>query len=94
MAICVHFPLLVLRAGNERLTRVELANRDGFRKDPVLPFFLERYSEAYRLQMDKFLRAVSGESIDLPRGLDGLRALQIADAAQKAHESGRPIMIG
>ena len=36
----------------------------------------------------------SGESIDLPRGLDGLRALQIADAAQKAHESGRPVMIG
>jgi len=83
----------MVRAGNERPTRVELANGEGFHKDPVLPFFLERYAEAYRLQMDKFLRAVNGENIDLPQGPDGLRALQIADAAQKAHESGRPVMI-
>lgn len=83
----------MVRAGNERPTRVELANGEGFHKDPVLPFFLERYADAYRLQMDKFLRAVNGENIDLPQGPDGLRALQIADAAQKAHESGRPIMI-
>ena len=83
----------MVRAGNERPSRVELANGEGFHKDPVLPFFLERYADAYRLQMDKFLRAVNGENIDLPQGPDGLRALQIADAAQKAHESGRPIMI-
>ena len=83
----------MVRAGNERPSRVELANGEGFHKDPVLPFFLERYADAYRLQMDKFLRAVNGENIDLPQGPDGLRALLIADAAQKAHESGRPIMI-
>ena len=83
----------MVRAGNERPSRVELANGEGFHKDPVLPFFLERYADAYRLQMDKFLRAVNGENIDLPQGPDGLRALLIADAAQRAHESGRPIMI-
>lgn len=83
----------MVRAGNERPTRVESANRDGFHKDPVLPFFLERYADAYRLQMDKFLRAVNGEHIDIPQGPDGLRALQIADAAQKAHDSGRPVFI-
>ena len=83
----------MVRAGNERPTRVESANRDGFHKDPVLPFFLERYADAYRLQMDRFLRAVNGEHIDIPQGPDGLRALQIADAAQMAHDSGRPVLI-
>ncbi len=83
----------MVRAGNERPSRVELANGEGFHKDPLLPFFLERYADAYRLQMDKFLRAVNGEHIDLPQGPDGLRALQIADAAQRAHESGRPILL-
>jgi len=83
----------MVRAANERPTRVESANRDGFHKDPVLPFFLERYADAYRLQMDRFLRAVNGEQIDIPQGPDGLRALQIADAAQMAHDSGRPVPI-
>ena len=83
----------MVRAGNERPTRVEFANGDGFHKDPVLPFFLERYADAYRLQMDRFLRAVNGEHIDIPQGLDGLRALRIADAAQMAHDSGQPVFI-
>ena len=83
----------MVRAGNERPTRVESANRDGFHKDPVLPFFLERYADAYRLQMDNFLRAVNGEHIDIPQGPDGLRALHIADAAQMSHDSGGPVFI-
>jgi myo-inositol 2-dehydrogenase/D-chiro-inositol 1-dehydrogenase len=83
----------MLRAGNARPTQVESANADGFHKDPVLPFFLERYDDAYRLQLDKFLRVVQGENIDIPTGLDGLRALQLADAAQLSCESGKPIAV-
>jgi myo-inositol 2-dehydrogenase/D-chiro-inositol 1-dehydrogenase len=83
----------MLRAGNSRSTQVETANADGFHKDPVLPFFLERYADAYRLQLDKFLRVVKGEDIDIPRGLDGLRALQLADAAQLSCDSGKPISV-
>ena len=83
----------MVRAGNARPTLVESADSSGFHKDPVLPFFLERYADAYRLQMDKFLRVVNGESIAIPQGSDGLRALQIADAAQLALETGRPVPI-
>ena len=81
------------RAGNHRATLVETAGARGFSRDPTLPFFLERYADAYRIQLDKFLRAVGGESIDLPGGEDGLRALQLADAAQQSSEQGRPIAI-
>lgn len=83
----------MVRAGNKRMTQVEFANRDGFHKEPVMPFFLERYADAYRLQMDRFLQAVNKQSVDIPQGFDGLQALRLADAAQKSLETGRPVSL-
>jgi myo-inositol 2-dehydrogenase/D-chiro-inositol 1-dehydrogenase len=81
------------RAGNQRETLVETAGDSGYSREPALPFFLERYADAYRIQLDKFLRAAGGEDIALPSGHDGLRALEIADAAQKSHAEGTPIAV-
>lgn len=81
------------RAANQRETLVETASQAGFARDPVLPFFLERYADAYRLQLEKFLRAAAGESLALPGGRDGLRALEIADAAQTSLDEGRPVTL-
>jgi myo-inositol 2-dehydrogenase/D-chiro-inositol 1-dehydrogenase len=83
----------MVRAANQRETLVESANQDGFARDPALPFFLERYAEAYRIQLDRFLSAVNGEQVELPDGNDGLRALQIADAAQRSSDSGAPVAV-
>ena len=81
------------RATNHRETHVETAGATGFSRDPALPFFLERYADAYRIQLDKFLRAVGGEDLGIPGGEDGLRALQLADAAQQSSEQGKPIAV-
>jgi myo-inositol 2-dehydrogenase/D-chiro-inositol 1-dehydrogenase len=59
----------------------------------ALPFFLERYADAYRIQLDKFLRAVNGEQVDLPGAADGLRALMLADCAQESLDTGAPVAI-
>lgn len=83
----------LVRAANQTETRVEVANASGFATEPALPFFLERYADAYRIQLDKFLRAAGGEEIELPGGLDGLRALQLADAAQQSLETGQPVNV-
>jgi myo-inositol 2-dehydrogenase/D-chiro-inositol 1-dehydrogenase len=83
----------MVSAGNATATLVQRADSSGFHSEVALPFFLERYADAYRLQLDKFLRAVDGESVDLPGGEDGLKALLIADAAQRSHESGRPVLL-
>ena len=80
-------------AGNWRETQVETANASGFARDPILPFFLERYADAYRIQLDKFVRALGGDELDLPGGADGLRALELADAAQKSLDQGQPIAV-
>jgi myo-inositol 2-dehydrogenase/D-chiro-inositol 1-dehydrogenase len=83
----------LVRADNQTETRVEVANASGFSTEPALPFFLERYRDAYRIQLDKFLRAAGGEDLDIPGGADGLRALQLADAAQQSLESGLPVSV-
>lgn len=80
-------------AANQRETLVETAGESGYAREPALPFFLERYANAYRIQLDKFLRAASGEKIALPTGRDGLRALQIADAAHQSMLNGVPVRV-
>jgi myo-inositol 2-dehydrogenase / D-chiro-inositol 1-dehydrogenase len=81
------------RASNHRETHVETASDDGYSRDKALPFFLERYADAYRIQLDRFLRLVGGESLDLPSGDDGLRVLQIATAAQQSLQQGSPVAL-
>jgi myo-inositol 2-dehydrogenase/D-chiro-inositol 1-dehydrogenase len=83
----------MVRADNQTDTRVEVANADGFATEPAQPFFLERYGDAYRIQLDKFLRAAAGEHVSIPGGADGLRALQLADAAQESLESAAPVRV-
>lgn len=79
----------LLRAGNVLPTTVELADAHGFRSDPVLPFFLERYAAAYRAELGAFIDAISGGAPVRPDGEDGLRALLLADAAVEAARTGR-----
>lgn len=81
----------LLRAGNVTPTTVESASAAGFRTDPVLPFFLERYAAAYRAELDAFVRAASGQGPARPDGDDGLRALLLADAAVEAARTGRAV---
>jgi myo-inositol 2-dehydrogenase/D-chiro-inositol 1-dehydrogenase len=81
----------MLRAGNVLPTTVELADATGFRTDPVLPFFLERYATAYRAELGAFIAAVGGGTAARPNGEDGLRALQLADAALESSRTGRTV---
>ncbi len=83
----------MVNAGNKTATEVATADSAGYHREVALPFFLERYADAYRIQLDKFLRAVIGEPVELPGGLDGLRALILADCAQQSLESGTPIAV-
>jgi myo-inositol 2-dehydrogenase/D-chiro-inositol 1-dehydrogenase len=84
----------MLRAGNETATRVERAGPDGFTTEPALPFFLERYGEAYRLELSDFLAAVEGAAPGpLATGEDGVRALMLADAAEASRRSGAAVAV-
>ncbi|HEY1930600.1 MAG TPA: inositol 2-dehydrogenase [Acetobacteraceae bacterium] len=83
----------LLRAGNMTATTVERADGSGFHTDPALPFFLERYAEAYRAELDAFIGAVSGGTAPQPDGDDGLRALLLADAATESARTGQAVKV-
>ncbi len=90
----VHGALGLLAAGNRQATTVTLASAGGYRTDPALPFFLERYAEAYRLELAAFIGAVLDGAAISPTGEDGLKAQLLADAATQSARSGQSIRLG
>ncbi len=83
----------MIRAGNIHETTVEIATGDGFRQDPVLNFFLERYMPAYRLELAAFIEALNTGKPTSPSGYDGLMAQRLADAATEAKKTGKPVKV-
>jgi myo-inositol 2-dehydrogenase/D-chiro-inositol 1-dehydrogenase len=62
-------------------------------REPFLAFFLERYADAYRNELDAFLTAVEagGPMPTSPR--DGRQALRLADAAAESARTGRAVTV-
>jgi myo-inositol 2-dehydrogenase/D-chiro-inositol 1-dehydrogenase len=83
----------MIRAGNIHETTVETATKAGFATDPVLNFFLERYSQAYRDELAAFIDAVETGKPTSPSGHDGLMAQRLADAATESWKSGQPVAL-
>ncbi len=83
----------MLRAGNQTTTTVESATSAGFTTDPALPFFLERYAAAYRLELAAFIDCVQTGRHPSPNGADGLRALELADAATRSAQTGEAVSL-
>lgn len=83
----------MLRAANATETRVEAATANGFLTEPALPFFLERYEAAYRREIDDFIRAIEGLPHALAGARDGVRALMLADAAERSRRSGAAVPV-
>jgi myo-inositol 2-dehydrogenase / D-chiro-inositol 1-dehydrogenase len=83
-----------LSAGNRVGTTVEQADGKTVATDLPLHFFLERYADAYRIELAAFLDAVE-KGTPMPVGAeDGRQALVLADAAYRSLTEGRPVKIG
>jgi len=81
----------MLRAENQRPTSVEIATETSTRTDNPLHFFLERYADAYRIELDTFIEAVLEGDAPQPGGADGRMALRLADALLQSRETGAPV---
>ncbi len=90
----VHGSKGLLTAGNVHETTVQFASAAGVTADPVQNFFLERYNPAYQNEINAFIDAIENKTAPNPSGLDGLKALVLADAATKSHQTGKPVKLG
>lgn len=62
-------------------------------REPLLNFFLERYQQAYKSELDAFIAALVNNE-KLPTSVhDGLKALRLAECALEAVAAGRTVSV-
>ena len=83
----------MLRAGNKTPSTVERSDGAAVATDKPLHFFLERYADAYRAELDAFVVSLKKKS-PMPVGAkDGRQALVLAEAALESHKTGKPVKV-
>ncbi|PKR53037.1 inositol 2-dehydrogenase [Thalassospira marina] len=90
----VHGSKGMVQAENHRATSVTIANGDGYTTEPLLDFFMQRYADAYRFELTTFCNMLAGENVAFPSGHDGLKALELADAAVQSLQTGAAVKPG
>ena len=89
----VHGSKGAVSAANVHTNTVSVANKDGHHNAPLLDFFMERYAVAYRTELQSFVKAIESNAVISPTGLDGLKALELADAAVKSMQTGMEVKV-
>lgn len=82
----------LIRAENARLSTVETWQDGGSSQDEFQNFFLDRYKDAYGLEMDHFAEIIDG-SPPLVSCSDGALALALAEAAERSVISNKFEMV-
>ena len=85
----------MLLAGNQHPTSVEAwgAHRTHA-QDPVQDFFIARYADAYRAEIDHFVDCLANGEQFLAGFADGKAALGLANAALASLHTGRAVRVG
>jgi len=87
----VHGSEGMLVAQNVNENTVVAHTQAGVNSAKPLHFFLERYAEAYNLELNSFIRCLHGEAVEVPTMEDGLEALRLAEAALFSLQQGRMV---
>jgi myo-inositol 2-dehydrogenase/D-chiro-inositol 1-dehydrogenase len=83
----------MLQCGNHRPSEVVKSDADGVHADKPEHFFLQRYREAYRLELAHFFECLqSGEPFRTTIE-DGVAAQRLAEAATESWQSGQVVRL-
>ena len=89
----VHGSMGSLKVNNPTLSEIELAKEAGTTKDRLHHFFMTRYIDAYKNQIDYFVDCIKKQSMPKPDGYDGYYALYLAENALKSAKTGRTVYL-
>ena len=85
----------MLQAHNRHPTTVEAWGATRTRAaDPVEDFFISRYADAYRAELDHFIECIETGRPPLAGFAEGREALRLADAALESMVTGRLVQVG
>ena len=79
----------MLQCGNHRPSEVVKSDATGVSSDPPENFFLQRYREAYRLEVTHFFECLQTGNPFRTTIADGVAAQRLADAATESWHSGQ-----
>lgn len=79
------------QAGNVPDNQVTISTAQGLSSAGPQHFFLQRYAQAYRCELEHFIDCVQGKTRPLIGAHDGVQALRLACAAGQSLQSGRLI---
>ncbi|KRG70435.1 inositol 2-dehydrogenase [Pseudoxanthomonas dokdonensis] len=82
----------MVRADNVTESTVQVWSESGAAADRFQNFFLDRYAEAYRREMDHFADMLGGAKATVSYN-DGVAALMLAEAAAESVRSGQPVRL-
>ena len=83
----------MLQCGNHRPSEVVQSDATGVHADKPEHFFLQRYREAYRLELVHFFEALQSGGAFRTTIDDGVAAQKLADAAATSLASGQPVSL-
>lgn len=83
----------MLQSGNVHRTEVALHDQRGPQREPVHYFFLDRYRESYRHELNSFIGAVRHQHAVAVSAHDGWRATLLASCVMEAARSGRVVEV-
>ncbi len=90
----VHGSKGLVSAENKRTTTVTVANENGYTAEPLMDFFMERYVDAYRIELESFVKSLTEGTAMSPSGIDGLKALELAETATAEVTKARELANG
>jgi myo-inositol 2-dehydrogenase / D-chiro-inositol 1-dehydrogenase len=83
----------LLQCGNHRPSEVVQSDAHGVRADTPEHFFLQRYREAYRLELAHFFECLQSGQPFRTTVADGVEAQKLADAATQSWQSGKVVQL-
>ena len=83
----------MLRAENECISTVQQFGPNGMSVDRMPDFFIDRYAQAYKRELNEFVDALTQGQKPSVGGEDGRLALVLADAAAESVRTGAPVSL-
>jgi len=83
----------MLQAMNNTDTNLVFSGDTGVVSEPPQHFFLERYADAYRLELMDFVNALKKGTAPLANHKDGVASLELAEAAVASLESASEVKL-
>ena len=83
----------MLQVGNQLESSLTFTGHNGSQGAKPQFFFLERYKDAYALELNDFIACIADGKQPLATGLDGLKSMVLAEAALESSRTGKVVKV-